>query len=113
MYPLRAFQIGGDSSRTTRGVPLVNLLPLSRGEQIQTMLSIENPKDDYLLVLATRKGQIKALKTGELTNIRSAGLIVMNLDEGDELVGVSQVGDAPGIMMVSEKGQAIKFPWRT
>ena len=110
VYPLRAFQIGGDSSRTTRGVPLVNLLPLSRGEQIQTMLSIENPKDDYLLVLATRKGQIKALKTGELSNIRSAGLIVMNLDQGDELVGVSQVGDAPDIMMVSENGQAIKFP---
>ena len=110
VYPLRAFQIGGDSSRATRGIPLVNLLPLSRGEQIQTMLSIENPKDDYLLVLATRKGQIKALKTGELTNIRSAGLIVMNLDQGDELVGVSQVGDAPDIMMVSENGQAIKFP---
>ena len=110
VYPLRAFQIGGDSSRTTRGVPLVNLLPLSRSEQVQAMLSIENPKDDYLLVLATRKGEIKALKTGELSNMRAAGLIVMDLEEGDELVAVSRVGEAPHILMVSENGQSVKFP---
>jgi DNA gyrase subunit A len=110
VYPLRAFQIGGDSSRTTRGVPLVNLLPLSRGEQVQAMLSIENPKDDYLLVLATRKGEIKALKTGELSNMRAAGLIVMDLEQGDELVAVSRVGEAPHILMVSENGQSVKFP---
>ena len=52
------------------------------------MLLIENPKDDYPLLLATRSGQIKALKTGELTNIRPSGLIVMNLSAEDELVSV-------------------------
>ena len=110
VYPLRAFQIPGDTARVTRGVPLVNLLPLSRGEQIQAMLSIENPKEDYLLALATKLGEVKALKTGELTNIRTSGLIVMDLESGDELVSVAQVGDAKDIVMVSENGQAIRFP---
>jgi DNA gyrase subunit A len=110
VYPLKAYQINGDISRTTRGTPLVNLLPLARGEQVQAMLSIEDPKQDYLLVLATRLGEVKALKTGELTNIRTAGLIVMDLESGDELVGVAQVGEAKDIIMVSANGQAIRFP---
>ena len=109
VYPLRAFQIPGEASRTSRGVLLSNLLPLQRGEQVQTMLLIENPKDEYPLLLATRKGQIKSLKTGELTNIRPSGLIVINLKDGDELVSVAQVGEAKDAMMVTEKGQALRF----
>ena len=109
VYPLRAFQIPGDASRTSRGVLLSNLLPLQRNEQVQAMLLIDNPKDEYPLLLSTKKGQIKSLKTGELTNIRPSGLIVMNLAQDDELVSVSQVGDAKDAMMVTQKGQAIRF----
>ena len=110
VYPLRAFQIAGDTSRVTRGIPLVNLLPLSKGEQVQAMLSIQNPKEDYLLALATKMGEVKALKTGELSNIRAGGLIVMDLESDDELVSVAQVGDAKDLVMVSSRGQAIRFP---
>jgi len=109
VYPLRAFQIAGDSNRVTRGTPLVSLLPLSRGEQVQAMLSIQNPREDYPLILATKLGEVKALKTGELSHIRPGGLIVMDLETGDELVSVSEVGEAKDIIMVSEKGQAIRF----
>ena len=110
VYPLKAYQIHGDSSRTSRGVLLANLLPLDRGEQIQAMLLIDNPRDEYPLLLATKKGEIKALKTGELTRIRPSGLIVMDLEQGDELVSVAQVGEAKDAVMVTENGQAIKFP---
>ncbi len=109
VYPLRAFQIPGDASRTSRGVLLSNLLPLQRNEQVQTMLLIDNPKDEYPLLLATKKGQIKSLKTGELTSIRPSGLIVMNLAQDDELVSVAQVGEAKDAIMVTERGQAIRF----
>ena len=109
VYPLRAFQIPGDASRTSRGVLVANLIPLQRNEQVQAMLLIDNPKDEYPLLLATRKGQIKALKTGELTSIRPSGLIVMNLSQDDELVSVAQVGEAKDAMMVTERGQAIRF----
>ena len=110
VYPLRAFQIPGDASRTSRGVLLSNLLPLQRNEQVQTTLLIDNPKDEYPLLLATKRGQIKSLKTGELTNIRPSGLIVMNLTQDDELVSVAQVGEAKDAMMVTQNGQAIRFP---
>jgi DNA gyrase subunit A len=91
-------------------VLLANILPLDRGEAIQAMLLIDNPRDEYPLLLATKKGEIKALKTGELTKIRPSGLIVFNLEQGDELVSVAQVGDAKDVVMVTEQGQAIKFP---
>ncbi len=110
VYPLKAYQIHGDSSRTSRGVLLANLLPLDRGEAIQAMLLIDNPRDEYPLLLATKKGEIKALKTGELTRIRPSGLIVFDLEQGDELVSVAQVGEAKHVVMVTEQGQAIKFP---
>jgi len=110
VYPLKAYQIHGDSSRTSRGVLAANLLPLDRGEAIQAMLLIDNPRDEYPLLLATKKGEIKALKTGELTRIRPSGLIVFDLEQGDELVSVAQVGDAKDVVMVTEQGQAIKFP---
>ena len=109
VYPLRAFRISGDTSRTTRGTALSNLLPLARGEQIQAMLVIENPKEDYLLVLATKMGEVKALRTGGLANIRPSGLIVMDLEQDDELVAVTQVKDAKDIVMVSQRGQCIRF----
>jgi len=110
VYPLRAFQISADTSRTTRGTPLINLIPLGEGERIQAMLPVQNHKPDDLLILATRLGEVKALPMTEVNNIRSRGLLVMNLEKGDELVGVAQVGDAKDIIMVSEKGQAIRFP---
>ena len=109
VYPLKAYQIPGDASRTSRGTLLSNLLPLQRNEQVQAMLLIDDPKDDYPLLLATKTGQIKSLKTGELTNIRPSGLIVMNLSQDDELVSVAQVGEAKDAMMVTERGQAIRF----
>ena len=112
VYPLKAYQIQGDTSRTSRGTLLVNLIPIARNEQVQAMLPVKNARDSAMLILATRLGEVKALKEGELTNIRPSGLIVMDLEEGDELVSVAQIGDADEIVMVSEKGQALVFQVR-
>ncbi|HEU0020331.1 MAG TPA: DNA gyrase subunit A [Dehalococcoidia bacterium] len=110
VYPLRVFQIPADTSRTTRGTLLINLIPLGRGEQVQTILPTQNPKEGDLLILATSRGEVKALKEGELSNIQARGLIVMDLEPGDELVGVSPLGESEDVVMVSELGQAIRFP---
>ena len=110
VYPLRVFQIPADTSRTTRGTQLINLVPLARGEQVKTILRTQNPKEGDLLILATQMGEVKALKEGQLSNIQARGLIVMDLEEGDELIGVTQLGDAEDVVMVSEQGQAIRFP---
>lgn len=113
VYPLRTFAIPSDTSRTTRGTQVINLVPLERGETVQAILPIKDPKADYLMVLVTKKGQVKALRTGELVNIRAKGLIAMNLKSDDELVGVEQVDDSDDIIMVSENGQAMRFSMTT
>ena len=112
VYPLRAFQIPGDTSRTSRGTLLVNLIPIARNEQVQAMLPVKNARDSAMMILATKMGEVKALKEGELTNIRPSGLIVMNLEEGDELVSVAKLGDSDEIVMVSEQGKAARFQVR-
>ena len=112
VYPLKAYQIRGDTSRTSRGTLLVNLIPIARNEQVQAMLPVKNARDSAMLLLATKNGEIKALKEGELTNIRPSGLIVMVLEDGDELVAIDQVGDSDELVMVTEKGQAIIFRFR-
>ncbi|MQG17371.1 MAG: DNA gyrase subunit A [SAR202 cluster bacterium] len=109
VYPLRAFDINEDTSRTTRGTQIINLVPLERGETVQTILPVKDPKEDYLMVLVTKQGQVKALRAGELVNIRARGLIAMNLKSDDELVGVQQVEESDDIIMVSQNGQAMRF----
>ena len=109
VYPLRAFDISEDTSRTTRGTQIINLVPLERGETVQTILPVKDPKEDYLMVLVTKQGQVKALRAGELVNIRARGLIAMNLKSDDELVGVQQVEESDEIIMVSQNGQAMRF----
>ena len=109
VYPLRVFRIPGEASRTARGTLLVNLIPLSQGEQVQAILPVENPREEDLLILATRLGEVKALRRGQLSNIQNRGLIVMDLEPGDELVSVAQLGDAQDVVMISARGQAIRF----
>jgi DNA gyrase subunit A len=110
VYSLKAYQITGDTSRTTRGTLLINLLPLVPGEMVQAMLPVKSVKDEDLLILGTRLGEVKALRMAELANIRARGLIAMDLEDKDELVGVGRLGEAEDVVMVSEKGQSIRFP---
>ena len=109
VYPLRAFDISEDTSRTTRGTQIINLVPLERGETVQTILPVKDPKEDYLMVLVTKQGQVKALRAGELVNIRARGLIALYLKSYVELVGVQQVEESDDIIMVSQNGQAMRF----
>ncbi|MFQ5860708.1 MAG: DNA gyrase subunit A [Dehalococcoidia bacterium] len=111
VYQLRCFDIPGDLSRTTRGMSLVNLIPpLAGGEQVSTVLAIPTLDSDQILVLATRGGVIKATPLRRFTNIRSAGLIATRLRSGDKLVSARLASPEDDILMVSERGQAIRFP---
>ena len=108
-YPRRCFEISKDTSRTTRGTPLVNLVPLSQGERVNALVAVKDLAGDGVLVLATRMGEVKVLKLGALSNIRNGGLIVMDLEPGDDLVSVQLAGQDDEVMMVTEGGQGIRF----
>ena len=110
VYTIRVFQIAGDTSRTSRGTLLVNLISLGRGEHVQAMLPVRDRTDEDLMVLATRLGEVKALRKSALSNISARGLNAMDLEDRDELVSVVELGDAEDVIMVSEMGQSIRFP---
>ena len=109
VYPLRCFDISGDTSRTTRGTPLINLVPLSEGEIVNTVLPVRERGIEGELLLVTRMGQIKALRLSSLANIRSNGLLAMKLKRGDEMVGAGLTEGESDVLIVTAMGQSIRF----
>jgi DNA gyrase subunit A len=108
VYRIKAYQVPV-KERTARGTPIVNLLPLDNDERIQTLIDTrEFPADRYLF-FATRQGQVKKTTFSEYDNSRQAGLIAINLRDGDELVGVITTSGDDDIFMVSRAGMAIRF----
>ena len=109
VYALRAFDLPPDVSRTTRGVPLVNLIAMSGQERVQALLAVSSLSESGNLLLATRKGQIKRMPLSNLQNIRKSGLIAMKIKANDELVAAQYATADQDALMVSSKGQALRF----
>ena len=111
VFSVRAYELRADLSRNTRGVPIVNVITLNDMERVNTIIGVENlDQEDTFLMMATRKGSIKRLALKAVSNIRSSGLIVMNLRSGDELVDTRLAKEDQDIILVSEQGQSIRFP---
>ena len=108
VYRLRAYQVPV-KERTARGTALVNLLPLEPSERIETIIDTRDFPADRFLFFATRAGQVKKTNFAEYDNSRQAGLIAINLRDGDELVGVITTSGDDDIFMVSRRGMAIRF----
>ncbi|MCE2466228.1 MAG: DNA gyrase subunit A [Dehalococcoidia bacterium] len=109
VYLKRGFDIQGDTSRTTRGIHLANLLPIAETERVNATVAVNDMAAESTLVLATAKGEIKALRLEQLKNIRQNGLNAMDLEDGDELVSVRLADDSHDVMIVTMSGQAIRF----
>ena len=109
VYHLRSFGISSDTSRTTRGTPVVNLVRLGEGERINALVAVPDLANDSVLVMGTRLGEVKAMNLSALVNIRSAGLNAMDLEPGDELVSARLAHPDMDVMMVTAKGQAVRF----
>ena len=110
VYHLRSFDISPDVSRTTRGTSIINLVRVSEGEKVNAIVAVPSLTGDGVLAMGTRLGEIKVLDISKLAHIRAGGLIAMDLEPGDELVSVRRATNDDDIMMVSERGQAIRFP---
>ena len=99
-----------EADRTARGSHVRNLLPLVGDERVQTVLSIQALDQPGAFVFATRDGIVKRTAIAEYANMNAAGLIALNLQEGDELVAV-RIGDGDGdVVLATAHGQAIRFP---
>jgi DNA gyrase subunit A len=97
-------------SRQSKGRAIVNLLPFRQEEQVRAVIATRDFKDAEYLVMATKKGIVKKTKFSEYnTPLRADGIIAINLRDGDELIGVRHSSGDDDILMVSRKGQAIRF----
>ena len=97
-------------SRQSKGRAIVNLLPLSQGETARTLIATRNFAEAEYLVLATKRGVVKKTKFAEYnTPLKADGIIAIRLREDDELVAVLHSSGDDDILMVSRKGQAIRF----
>ncbi len=111
VYRLDCYEIVGDTSRTSRGTSLANLISMTPGEERITEV-VSTPEIDLgsHFVLGTRKGKVKGLRLRDLANLRSNGLIIMNLDPGDELTSVRELKEGEDVIFFTAKGHSIRFP---
>ena len=113
VYSMTAYELRADTTRNSRGVPLLNVIAMSDTETISAVIGM-SPQDldtqDRYLVLATSQGRIKRTALSSVDNVRPSGLIIMGLLAGDELVSVRPAGTEEDIVMVTERGMSIRFP---
>lgn len=108
VFRLKAHEIP-EATRTARGMAIVNLIQIEREEQITAAIPVTAYDDVHYLMMATRNGTVKKTALAEFDSPR-AGLIAIALDEDDELVGVHLSDGRSEILLVTQHGQAIRFP---
>jgi DNA gyrase subunit A len=97
------------AARTARGRPIINLLPLTEGEQIQAILPVREYQEDLFIVMATRNGTIKKTPLTAFSNPRSNGIIALDIRDGDRLIGVALTDGKQEMMLFGSGGKAIRF----
>jgi len=108
VYRAKSYELP-EAGRDSKGQHVANLLAFQPGEQIAQVLALRDYVTDPYLVLATRNGLVKKTRLSEYDSNRSGGLIAVNLRDGDELVGVDVGSAIDDLLLVSVKGQSVRF----
>ncbi len=112
LYWLKVWEVPA-GSRGSRGRPIVNMFPLQEGEKINVILALTGemrtfPEDHYVF-MATSMGTVKKTSLDEFSNPRKGGIIAVNLDEGDFLIGAALTDGKHDVMLFSDGGKAVRF----
>ncbi|MDN2663695.1 DNA topoisomerase (ATP-hydrolyzing) subunit A [Psychromonas sp. 14N.309.X.WAT.B.A12] len=108
LYWLKTFQLPL-ASRQARGRPIVNILPLEEGERITAILPVREYEDDKYVFMATANGTVKKTALSAYSRPRSSGLIAINLNDDNELIGVALTDGNDEIMLFSDAGKVVRF----
>jgi DNA gyrase subunit A len=108
VYWLKVYQIP-QAGRSAKGRPLVNMLPLAENERITAVLPIEDFTEDRFVFMATANGTVKKTPLGQFARQRTSGLIALELDEGNTLVGAAFTDGHCDIQLTSSSGKAARF----
>ncbi len=109
LYWLKVYELP-QASRTARGKPIINLLPLDEGEQINAVLSIRNYVEDMFVFMATANGTVKKTSLIEFSRPRPSGIRAIELVGGNKLIGVELTDGKRDIMLFSDAGKVVRFP---
>ena len=110
VFKMKCHEIPQDIARTTKGINIVNLIPIEAREKVTAMFVPEKTDPGLFMLLATSKGIVKKTSLDNFADVRRSGLIAMKLKPDEELIGVDVVSDSDKLMLVSRNGQAVKFP---
>ena len=108
VYWLKVYQIP-EASRTARGRPIINLLPLDENERITAILPVKSYDDDKYVFFATANGTVKKTALSAFSRPLSSGIRAITLKEGDELIGVDITDGSNEIMLFSDAGKVVRF----
>jgi DNA gyrase subunit A len=107
-YWLKVYEVP-EGTRNSRGRPIVNLFPLLEGEKITAVLPVQAFDEDHFIFMATAEGTVKKTALTAFANPRKAGIIAVNLDDGDHLIGVAITDGECDVMLFSDAGKAVRF----
>jgi len=108
LYWLKVWE-APQGSRTSRGKPIVNMFPLAEGEKITMVLPVRTFDAQHFVLMATASGTVKKTPLPEFANPRKAGLIAVDLDPGDFLIGAAITDGRHDVMLFSDAGKAVRF----
>ena len=108
VYWLKVYEVP-QGTRTSRGKPIVNLFPLEQGEKINAVLPVKQFDEQHFVFFATANGTVKKTPLTEFSRPMKKGIIALDLDAGDYLVGVTITDGSHHIMLFSDAGKAVRF----
>ena len=108
VYRVKGYEIP-EFGRTSKGIPIINLLQIDKDEHITSMLSYSPSDDSKYLLFATKSGLVKRTRIAEFDNIRKSGKLCISLKENDELIGVKKTDGECDVIMASSTGRIAVF----
>ena len=108
MYRIKAYEIP-EGSRTSKGMNIINILPLMPDEKITIILPASELDEEHFITMVTKKGIIKRTRLSEFRNTRRSGIIAISIDEDDELTFVKMTNGNDNLLIATKKGMAIQF----
>ena len=108
VYWLKVWEVP-QGSRTSRGRPIINMFPLVDGEKITVVLPVKEFDENHFVFMATSLGTVKKTALTDFSNPRKAGIIAVDLDEGDFLIGAAVTDGQHDVMLFSDNGKAVRF----
>jgi DNA gyrase subunit A len=108
VYWLKGYEVPA-GTRASRGRPIVNLFPLAEGERISAVLPVKSFDDDRFVVMATANGTVKKTPLSDFSRPREKGIIAVDLEQGDYLIGVAITGGQSDVVLFSDAGKAVRF----